>query len=647
MGHLTYVEGRFLHLDSLFRCNHDVPTMRWPTRLRADESGFTLVELVIGIAITGLLISAISSALFVALRTTEVTNKRMAESHDVQIASAYLANDVQSASSVNAPNATTNCSGTFTTLITFTYATSGNPAAVYKCGTAANGETQVTRTFNNGTPIVIAHFAGTARPSVTVTYDTSTPPIPVSVKMTFTKASDCTLDCTYTLYGSRRSFNPSTGAGTGSPPGDIVLLSTGAASPLTVQGKCDDPGTSPSTACTVDPTITALPISPDVQTSGWPTPPPSLWSVWGDRDPMTSVTNTGAGEAKVTLSSVNPPDTNFTPNVELHAVKVSGSSPKITLTAYDGSASPPKCQTKPINAAGNYDCQVSGIAAAAYSNLVLGVKVSSGDTVAVDGVALDTASPQGLLTIKGPLLVNSTASGAVHLFGAKSGSPQLSITNGGGFGTLATDSTLTSGGTCSGCSHSTVSCSACAWNGQNPVAWYYPSIPDPLRSLPAPDEASLPSRTCVDGGTCQPGKYTLQLALTKPTKLNPGIYYLKQGMSISGTAALTCTSPCAGGVMIYVDVGGSVSFTGSSSVNLPALNSKVFAGGLYDGIVMFQARLNSNPVKIAGTSGPNALDGIVYVPKSMQVTLATGNSTFSAKAIVAQQIKVSSPVTIG
>jgi len=99
--------------------------------------------------------------------------------------------------------------------------------------------------------------------------------------------------------------------------------------------------------------------------------------------------------------------------------------------------------------------------------------------------------------------------------------------------------------------------------------------------------------------------------------------------------------------MIYVDVGGSVSFTGSSSVNLPALKSKVFANGLYDGIVMFQAHGNTNAVKIAGTSGPNALDGIVYVPDSSQVTLATGNSTFSAKAIVAQNIKVSSPVTIG
>ena len=41
------------------------------------------------------------------------------------------------------------------------------------------------------------------------------------------------------------------------------------------------------------------------------------------------------------------------------------------------------------------------------------------------------------------------------------------------------------------------------------------------------------------------------------------------------------------------------------------------------------------------------LNGIVYVPNSTLVTLATGNATFSAKAIVAQQIKVASPVTIG
>jgi hypothetical protein len=232
----------------------------------------------------------------------------------------------------------------------------------------------------------------------------------------------------------------------------------------------------------------------------------------------------------------------------------------------------------------------------------------------------------------------------VHLFGAKSGSPQLTINSGGNFQILATDSTKTSGGTCTGCTPTTVTCSSCAWSGGNPVTWFYPQLPDPLRSLPPP--AAQPPRTCTDGGTCQPGQYA-SLSLTQPTQLSPGIYVLKGPMTVAGSAAVTCTTPCNGGVMIYVDVGASLSFTGSSSVNLPPLSSKVFAGGLYDGIVMFQARTNTSPVKIAGTSGPNSLDGIVYVPQSSQVTLATGNSTFSAKAIVAQQIKVSSPVTIG
>src|SRR5437870_4358144 len=221
--------------------------MRWPARM-GNQEGVTLVEVMIGMVITGIIIIAIGSALFAVMGTTDATNKRMEESHDVQIASAYVANDVQSASNVSL---TGTCSGAFTHLVTFTYATAGNPTAVYCWGTAANGETQVTRIFNNGTPVVIAHFAGAAAPNVTVTYQPSHPTVPVSVTMTFTKASDCTLDCTYTLYGSRRSFNPTGGVGTGGPPtGDVVLLSTGTASPLWVQGSCPDPGT--TSVCIID-----------------------------------------------------------------------------------------------------------------------------------------------------------------------------------------------------------------------------------------------------------------------------------------------------------------------------------------------------------------------------------------------------------
>ena len=74
------------------------------------------------------------------------------------------------------------------------------------------------------------------------------------------------------------------------------------------------------------------------------------------------------------------------------------------------------------------------------------------------------------------------------------------------------------------------------------------------------------------------------------------------------------------------------------------------SSGTYKGIVVFQARNDSNPVKIAGNAGsstPISFGGIIYVPNSTQVTLATGTATLTAKAIVAQNIKVSSPVTIG
>src|SRR4051794_13499960 len=152
--------------------------MHWPARMR-DQDGFTLPELMVGMVIMSLLIVAIAGALIVSLKTTGSTEQRLHESQDVLITSSYVANDVQSAASVNINNGTTDCSGGFTTLVTFTYASAAAPTAVYKCGTLA-GETQITRTFNNGAAIVVAHFAGTSRPTVTVAYDSSTPPVPMS-----------------------------------------------------------------------------------------------------------------------------------------------------------------------------------------------------------------------------------------------------------------------------------------------------------------------------------------------------------------------------------------------------------------------------------------------------------------------------------
>jgi len=631
--------------------------MRWPARMR-EERGFTLVEIMISMVILGILISSVGGALFISLKTTDATKQRFAESHDVQIASSYLANDVQSASDVHAPSDTANCSGTFTTLVTITYSSAGHPDAVYKCGTASNGETQITRTFNGGTPLVLVHFAGMARPNVVLTSDPahlSAPP--VSVTITLTKGSDCTLDCTYTLFGYRRTFDPTGGVGINGPPtGDVVLLSTGAASPLWVQGTCPSPGT--IAGCIVDPAKTAWPIA-DVTgfTAGWSATP--LWSKLNDPEalPPTFVTSAAGStsEARVLLAGVNPPDPGVLPTFEFHVSAATGTgNTRATLTIYNGSTPLVSTQTGTINQPKSYDwtltqTEANAIPPAAYAHLTLGFAIGTAtnrnlQSVSVDGVAFDTldVTAVGLLTIKGPLYVNydpALATNAVRLTGAKN-AKKLTIINGGDF-------QIQRPGACPNCNATTVDCAACTWVNGVPYTGYDQTIPDPLRALPPPNPATLTPRSwpCT---ACQPGVYNT-FTPSSNTTLSPGIYYFQNGMSVTGSASLTCPAPCTGGVMIYI-AGGSVTFAGSSNVNLPGLSGKVFANGLYDGLVMFQNRSDVSELKFAGNSGSgtaNVLGGIVYVPGSNQVTLATGTATFSARAIVAQNVKVSSAVVIG
>jgi prepilin-type N-terminal cleavage/methylation domain-containing protein len=201
-----------------------------PFRLQ-QEGGFTLVELIIGMVIVGLLVSAIGSALVVSLRTTDVTTARFNESHDAQITSAYLANDVQSAASVAVPGGS-NCTSS-TRLADFNY--TGGLTASYFCGPSV-GETQVTRTYNSKT-IVVAHFAGTGRPTVTCSPACSaTPSSPDSVTIGFSEASGFS----YTLVGSRRSFSSSGGGGGGqsAPPLTLLATASGGNSPLWIAGGC-------------------------------------------------------------------------------------------------------------------------------------------------------------------------------------------------------------------------------------------------------------------------------------------------------------------------------------------------------------------------------------------------------------------------
>ncbi len=62
----------------------------------ADDRGLTLIELLAVIAILGIIVAPLSAALISYFQHTDETTERLSLSHDVQISSAYFAQDVQS-----------------------------------------------------------------------------------------------------------------------------------------------------------------------------------------------------------------------------------------------------------------------------------------------------------------------------------------------------------------------------------------------------------------------------------------------------------------------------------------------------------------------------------------------------------------------
>lgn len=71
--------------------NHPKPSAR------DHDAGFTLIELLISITILGILMAALTAAMFVGLNSNAGTGNRLDQSHDEQFIAAYFSGDAQGA----------------------------------------------------------------------------------------------------------------------------------------------------------------------------------------------------------------------------------------------------------------------------------------------------------------------------------------------------------------------------------------------------------------------------------------------------------------------------------------------------------------------------------------------------------------------
>jgi Flp pilus assembly protein TadG len=110
--------------------------------------------------------------------------------------------------------------------------------------------------------------------------------------------------------------------------------------------------------------------------------------------------------------------------------------------------------------------------------------------------------------------------------------------------------------------------------------------------------------------------------------LKPGVYVINGAFSSSGSTTVTTEDPsacgCDPGVTFYLPApNGSVSLTGSGGMTLSAPTT---ATNAYDGILFYQDPLDTNSMKLAGSSSA-VIEGIVYAPSaSLSLSGSSGSN---------------------
>lgn len=286
-----------------------------------------------------------------------------------------------------------------------------------------------------------------------------------------------------------------------------------------------------------------------------------------------------------------------------------------------------------------------------------------GVSVAAGVIALDPNARPGLalvgngsLRVNGTVVVNSNG-GGLNQYGQpiNNGGSGNAITTAGNGNLYARDVESTGGvNNISKIKNYDTS------NPQSPLHTGAIAQPDPYQFLPSPTTnngavATNYGAIKLSGNanvTLNPGVYTsMEVSANVNVTLNPGVYVIAGGgLTMTGNATLTGSN-----VMIYntgnnynVNTGlpdsgdgaaspsdsggatfGAVSITGNALVNLTPFTN---ASSPFDGIVFYQRRINTKPMKLAGNGSSDVLTGSVYA-KWAPLDLS-GNGTFNAQFVV-------------
>ncbi|MDQ1698897.1 MAG: hypothetical protein QOG34_760 [Frankiaceae bacterium] len=106
---------------------------------RRDESGFTLVELLISITIMAVLIPALGLGLLTVLKTMNSTQTQYSDAHDIQYSALNFQSDAASALTVNPTDSGNACATAGTVQVNFTWTAASGVA--YKADYSLVGTT--------------------------------------------------------------------------------------------------------------------------------------------------------------------------------------------------------------------------------------------------------------------------------------------------------------------------------------------------------------------------------------------------------------------------------------------------------------------------------------------------------------------------